>query len=152
MNILLASPTPSILNIFSFDVFLLILGLINLWTSLPVLNVKCSSTQLCFECLISSWWGHLEGKEFFHKVLSLLQIARLAWSFEGSSLSQFSPAFSASWHVDIFHSCPFPLVNVFISSDDGMRREPYPSFTNIWLRLSPGHFYLTIPRPRPGNF
>ena len=41
------------------------------------------------------------------------------------------------------------MVNVtFISSDEVMRGEPYLSFMNTWLGLSPERFYLTIPRPR----
>lgn len=35
-----------------------------------------------------------------------------------------------------------------ISSDEVMRGEPYLSFMNTWLGLSPERFYLTIPRPR----
>jgi hypothetical protein len=50
-------------------------------------------------------------------------------------------------------SPPCLCVNViFISAEEGMRREPYPSFMNIWLRLSPKCFSLTIPLLTPGSF
>lgn len=42
----------------------------------------------------------------------------------------------------------------FVSSEEGMRSELYPSWENTWLGLSPDNLFslLIIPRPRHGSF